>query len=450
MKRTAIYLRVSSDKQAQEGDSIPAQRDALRKYIDDRPDLSFAGEYLDDGISGTKLDRDELQRLLDDVKAGKIDLILVTKLDRWFRSIRHYINTQELLDKHGVGWLAIWEPIYDSTTPQGRLIINQMMSIAQFEAENTGSRINQVFAYKVKQGEVISGTLGLGHKIENKHIVLDENAPIVKDLFEYYDRTSCLADMARYAMEKYGLDRCSSTWRRFLHNEKYVGSYRGNPEYCPAIISKDLFQSVQRKLTMNIKGGTKKRRTYIFSGLIVCYSCGRIMTGCPINSKSKNGTPHTYYGYRCHRHYDPVSHCDGIRARFESTIERRLLEKLPGELEKYILEAEIKEKPKADNAKKRAAVTKKISRLKELYINELISLEEYKADKEKYEIELSALEADDPQTEVKDLSKYKDLLTKDIGALYKTLGREQKQFFWRSILKEIHVSKDGDVKPIFL
>lgn len=450
MLRVAIYVRVSTDKQVKEGDSIQAQLSALRQYINKKDNYINVGEYIDDGISGTKDNRDEYQRMLSDVQEGKIDFLICTKLDRIHRGLKNFLLMQELLDKYHVGWLAIWEPIYDSTTPQGRLIINQMMSIAQFEAENTGSRINQVFAYKVKQGEVISGTLGLGHKIENKHIVLDENAPIVKDLFEYYDRTSCLADMARYAMEKYGLDRCSSTWRRFLHNEKYVGSYRGNPEYCPAIISKDLFQSVQRKLSMNIKGGTKKRRTYIFSGLIVCYSCGRIMTGCPINSKSKNGTPHTYYGYRCHRHYDPVSHCDGIRARFESTIERRLLEKLPSELEKYILDAEVREKPRIDNAKKRAAIEKKIVRLKELYINELISLEEYKADKEKYEIELSALEAEDPQAEVKDLSKYKDLLTKDIRALYETLGREQKRFFWRSILKEIHVSKDGDVKPIFL
>lgn len=138
MKRTAIYIRVSSDRQAQEGDSIPAQRDALRKYIDDHNDLSFAGEYMDDGVSGTRNDRDELQRLLADVKDGKIDLILATKLDRIYRSIRHYLNFQDTLDRYNVNWLAIWEPIYDTSTPQGRLIINQMMSIAQFEAENTG------------------------------------------------------------------------------------------------------------------------------------------------------------------------------------------------------------------------------------------------------------------------------------------------------------------------
>ena len=136
-------MRVSSDKQAQEGDSLAAQRAALLKHINDRPDLVLAGEYMDDGISGTKYSqRDELQRLLDDVAAGKIDLIAFTKLDRWFRSVRHYTATQAILDKYNVGWTAIWEPIYDTTTPQGRLIVNQMMSIAQFEAENTSRLIN--------------------------------------------------------------------------------------------------------------------------------------------------------------------------------------------------------------------------------------------------------------------------------------------------------------------
>ena len=95
MKRTAIYMRVSSERQVQEGDSLAAQQAALMQYINTRSDLSLAGEYVDDGISGTKYNqRDELQRLLDDVRDGKIDLIIFTKLDRWFRSVRHYTTPQ--------------------------------------------------------------------------------------------------------------------------------------------------------------------------------------------------------------------------------------------------------------------------------------------------------------------------------------------------------------------
>ena len=106
MKRTAIYLRVSTDKQAQEGDSIPAQRDALKKYVKEH-NYILVGEYLDDGISGTKEDRAEFQRMMEDVKRGLIELILVTKLDRIHRYIRNFLNMQDTLDKYNCDWLAI-------------------------------------------------------------------------------------------------------------------------------------------------------------------------------------------------------------------------------------------------------------------------------------------------------------------------------------------------------
>ena len=156
MKRTALYVRVSTQTQVNEGDSIPAQREALMKYVADHADLELMGEYIDEGVSGRKYQRDELQRMLDDVQQGKIDLILVCKLDRLFRSLKWYIKTQEILDKCKVDWLAIYEPMYDTTTASGRLIINQMMSIAQFEAENTSQRIRSVFQYKAKGCRFVS------------------------------------------------------------------------------------------------------------------------------------------------------------------------------------------------------------------------------------------------------------------------------------------------------
>ena len=96
--RAALYMRVSTEKQVKEGDSIAAQQSALERYAKEKGYI-IVDTYIDDGISGTKADRDELQRLLEDVKQGRVDIVLVTKLDRWFRSIRHYLNTQELLEK---------------------------------------------------------------------------------------------------------------------------------------------------------------------------------------------------------------------------------------------------------------------------------------------------------------------------------------------------------------
>ena len=275
MKRTAIYMRVSSDRQAKEGDSIPTQRDALLKYIANRH-LTLAGEYLDDGISGTKSDRDELQRLLSDVEKDKIDLIIFTKLDRWFRSVRHYTATQEILDRHGVAWTAIWEPIYDTTTPAGRLIVNQMMSIAQFEAENTGQRIRQVFAYKVTKGEVLSGNTSPGYQIKDKHLIPDELAPAVREVFEFYARTGCLADTVRIAAK--GLPTSKSGIKQMLRKRVYIGEMYGKPDYCEPIIERDLFDRVQMQLSRNVKKSQK--RIYLFSGLLVCSECGSRMAAC--------------------------------------------------------------------------------------------------------------------------------------------------------------------------
>ena len=156
MIRVALYARVSTDVQAREGDSIPAQISALKKYASDH-NYEIAGIFTDDGISGTLLaERDELQNLLDAVRQRKVDLILFTRLDRWFRSIRHYLNTQETLDKFGVAWQAIWER-FETLTPQGRFMVNQTLSFAQYESETTAVRIRYVFDYKKTKHEVLSG-----------------------------------------------------------------------------------------------------------------------------------------------------------------------------------------------------------------------------------------------------------------------------------------------------
>lgn len=434
MIRTAVYMRVSSDKQAQEGDSIPAQRNALKKYIDDRDDLILAGEYLDDGISGTKADRDELSHLLDDVKGGRIDLIIFTKLDRWFRSVRHYTTTQALLDKYKVDWKAIWEPIYDTTTPQGRLIINQMMSIAQFEAENTGQRIRQVQKYKVSQGEVISGSTPPGYTIVEKHLIPDELAPTVAAAFQYYD----LCGSIRKTMARFdGLPRTQPAFKNMLMNEKYIGRMRDNSNFCPPIVSRELFDSVQRKLSINVKSSQKW--TYIFSGLIKCGECGRSMGG---NRRKRVRKSHTYieYQYRCPGHFvGGVKRCDNCKVICESQLEKHLLDTIRPQIQGIILEYEVEQAQPKDNKAQVQSVRAKMDRLKELYINGLIDLDEYKVEKEKYDDLIRELEK---ETAPPNLDALKDMLKTNIEELYMDMTKEEKRYFWRSIIKEIRMGVD--------
>ena len=178
MKRVFLYIRVSTEEQAIHGLSIEAQTAALEEWARANRH-KVVGIYIDAGISARKpaSKRPELQRLLDDVRAGAGELIVFTKLDRWFRNIAEYYKVQEVLEKNHVDWKTIHED-YDTTTASGRLKINIMLSVAQDEADRTGERIKAVFENKIKKGEVISGKVPLGYKIEGKKLVPDpETAP---------------------------------------------------------------------------------------------------------------------------------------------------------------------------------------------------------------------------------------------------------------------------------
>lgn len=446
MKKTAIYIRVSSDRQVQEGDSIAAQRDALIKYVNDRPDLVLAGEYLDDGVSGQKDKRDELQRLLDDVRQDRIDLIIFTKLDRWFRSVRHYTATQEVLDRHSVTWTAIWESIYDTTTPQGRLIVNQMMSIAQFEAENTGQRIRQVQAYKVTQGEVISGSCPVGYSIKDKHLILTDTAAAVLDAFKTYSFTGSINETMTLTQGR-GLPRTKAAFKNMLMNEKYTGSFRGNDTFCQPIVSRELFNDVQRKLSINVKQSQKQ--VYIFSGLLKCGECGCSLGG-NTRRRNRNGHIAVLKQYRCPRHYQGgVSRCDNAKVISEHALEVYMWDNLRPLVHDLKLKYNVKEGSAPDLQKQLSAVRKKIDRLKELFINDLITLDEYKTDKERYEKELADISALNAPV-CPDFNALDKILAEGVEKLYQDFTEAEKRYFWRSIIQDITMGIDRVYHVSFL
>ena len=146
IKRVALYIRVSTDRQAKEGDSLEAQENALLEYCN-KHNYIIVDKYIDGGESGQKIKRTNLQRMLDDVKQDKIDLILMTKLDRWFRNIGDFYKVIEIIKKHKTDWKTIWED-YDTTTASGEFWLNMSLSMGQLEAKRTSERINSVFDYK--------------------------------------------------------------------------------------------------------------------------------------------------------------------------------------------------------------------------------------------------------------------------------------------------------------
>lgn len=447
--RVAIYIRVSTDKQAKDGDSMRDQLTTAQKYIENHENMILADTYIDDGISGQKLNRDDFQRLMDDIKEGNVDLVIFTRLDRWFRNLRHYLNTQDILDHYGVSWTAIEQPYFDTTTPQGRAFVNNSMIWAELEAQNDSERILSVFKDKVNNGEVLSGSTPLGYSIVNKHLEPDEQAPIAIAIFEHYRKTNSLNDTLRYMESEFGLIRSSVALKNMLRNTKYIGEFRSNKNYCKAIIDENLFFDVQRLLSINIKSG--KKHEYIFNGLVRCDDCGHAMTGAQITThrNSKNGKKiYKYSNYHC-RYGVTLHRCINHKCTCESVLERYVLKHVRPELEQYIADYSVHNAPAIQTDSKRKAIEKKIQKLKDLYLNDLITIDEYKVDREKLLLQLEKINSEDSQP-VKDLSPLRDFLNTDFESIYNSFTIPEKRELWRSIIKEIRVNHDKEIQLIFL
>lgn len=447
LQRVAIYIRVSTDAQAKKGDSTGEQLDTLQAHVNDHENMILQGIYIDDGISGQKLNRGDFTRLMDNVRAGLIDLIVFTKLDRWFRSLRHYLNTQATLEKYGVAWLAVSQPYYDTTTPQGRAFVAQSMTFAELEAQNDSVRIRDVFDWKYKNGQVLSGKTPFGYSIKNKHLVPNEDADKALSVFEYYDRVGSLNATISFLENEYGIVMSQANLKKaILTNEKYIGAMRDNPDFCPAIVPRDLFDRVQTKLQYNIK--SSQRHPYIFSGLVKCSCCGHAMSGAMLGSgKRADGTKYKYPVYRCRGAY-PNRRCENRKVANEHTLEKYILENIKPLIRDYLVEYEVKTAPVTDNRQRRAALLKKIDRLKELYVNEAITLDEFKTDKARYMEQIAALP--DTNAPEKDLTGLRDFLKMDINAIYETMTAEEKRYLWRSVIKEIRVNAAHEYEIIFL
>lgn len=443
--RVDLYIRVSGQEQAIKGLSLEAQQEDLEEYAKERGWV-IVGVYIDAAKTARKRlgKRTNFLRMLEDVKQDKVDLILFTRLDRWFRSVADYYKVMEILDAHNCGWLTTQEQ-YDTTTAGGRLYINLRLSIAQNEADLCGERIGVVLDSKVKHGTVVSGKIPFGYRInEEKRLeVVPENAAIILDAFEHYRSTVSVRATAAYIQRTYGLNWDNIRCRRNLCQTLYIGHYesngRVNPNFCPPIVPRDLYDDVQKLLSNNTKANPTGR-VFLFTSILICAECGHRLAGLQ-----------TGYGpyYRCPQHYSRRT-CDHKKQIREPAVEEWLFTFLGGELEKQRLEWEVKEarRKQATASIDRVAIRRKLSRLKELYVNEMIDLEEYRRDYELYTAQLAERTAPAAEEERPNFEAIEAILETGFRKIYDGLEREEKRTLWRSVIKEIHVDKERQITRI--
>lgn len=443
--RVALYIRVSGEEQKIKGLSLEAQQERLEEYARQQGWV-VVGIYIDAAKTARKdmRKRSEFQKMINAVKRDEIDLLLFCRLDRWFRSVADYYKIMEILQTHHCDWKTTDEE-YDTSTANGRLYINVKLSIAQNEADICSERISVVFDSKVQHGTVVSGNCPFGYVVnEEKRLAIDPDAAaIVRDAFNYYESSISQRGTIRHIRETYGVNWCDATFRRMLSERLYTGVYdsrgRYNENFCEPIISKEQFEHVQALTSRNARS-VPSGKVYIFTSVLKCAECNHNLVGYVTGP---------YYYYRCNQHFqrDRCSHNKSVR---ESYVEEWLFEHLGEELERCKLEWDVQaaERKKKMRSTDKAVLKRKLTKLKELYMDDLINIEEYKKDYQIYTAALQQIPDETPEETPPDFSAVERMLQADFKSIYDSLTREEKRTLWRSVISEIRVDRDNNITGI--
>jgi site-specific DNA recombinase len=269
--RCAIYTRVSTDQGLeQDFNSLDAQYDACQAYIRSQAHAGWTlvrAKYDDGGFSGGNTERPALQRLLDDVRADKVQIIVVYKVDRLTRSLADFAKLVELFDAHNVSFVSVTQQ-FNTTTSMGRLTLNVLLSFAQFEREVTSERIRDKIAASKRKGLWVGGKVPLGYAVKDKRIVVvEKDAVLVRSIFQLYVELGSLNLLMKELRKRGiltkvqrqnsgetvgGIPFTRGPLSYLLRNRFFVGEivYKGEvlPGPQPPILDRALFDAVQAKL----------------------------------------------------------------------------------------------------------------------------------------------------------------------------------------------------------
>ena len=318
--RCAIYTRKSTEEGLdQDFNSLDAQRDSAEAYIASQKSqgwICLPEHYDDGGFTGGNMQRPALARLLDDIDAGKIDCIVVYKVDRLSRSLIDFVKILEHLETSGVSFVSVTQQ-FNTTTSMGRLTLNILLSFAQFEREVISERTRDKIALAKKRGKYTGGRPALGYDLAKeggKLIVNKFEASRVKTIFELYcehksllkvaDELAALGWETKSWTTKKGIEKPSKPFNKkllsaLLSNQIYVGKIKYKDELYAgehdAIISQKIFDEVQKILAENRLKKRDKRPAKvsgILNGILRCKNCGCAMTH---SKTSKSNKEYRYY-----------------------------------------------------------------------------------------------------------------------------------------------------------
>ena len=316
--RCAIYTRKSSEEGLeQEFNSLDAQREAAESYIASQKHEGWyllPDDYDDGGFSGGNMERPALKRLLKDVEDGRVDIIVVYKVDRLSRSLGDFARLVDLFDEHNVSFVSITQQ-FNTTTSMGRLTLNILLSFAQFEREVTSERIRDKFALSRKKGKWMGGRIPLGYKVENRRLVPEEKeAALIRKIFRTFIKTRSVTLTCK-EINKQGFktrDTCSLSGKvtpgrpfdkaailKLLNSRTYIGEviHRGTwyPGEQPRIVSPALWDEVHAIFKVNHRERRRETHWYNHPSFLKGFLFEEDGTALVATSTRKNGKLHRYY-----------------------------------------------------------------------------------------------------------------------------------------------------------
>ena len=451
----AAYIRVSTTEQKLHGLSLDAQKMKLIAYAK-KHNMKIVEWYMDEGVSGRKLikKRPELQRMINDAKKGSFERIIFIKLDRFFRSVAEYHECMKQIAP--VVW-STTEEQYDLSTANGRMLVNMKLTIAEMEADQTGERIKIVNEYKVATGQPLFGNQPFGwmnakdESTGRKKVVKDpDEAPILEDIIQHFLTYQSKRKAITYLHAKYHISMSQHAFSALIANTMLYGTYRDNPSYCDAYIDKETFDKIQEIIKRNIKENTADNRAYLFTGLIKCPHCGRLLAG-QMHTTMRKGVPtYKYKVYRCPKHRASGA-CDFKKVVFEKGFEQQLLENI----EQYVKDAKIRAIEIAESEEEKVAkynvdeINKEIERLNYSWRKGRIkTIEQYDKEFDELMEQLELAKSEQAETSTTDFEKIEAVLQSDWKEIYNALDDEHKRAFWRGIISSIEIEWHSNVKRI--
>lgn len=303
--KVGIYVRVSTDEQVKEGYSIAGQLHKLRNYCSFE-EIKIEKEYIEEGWSGKNMERPQFKKLIRDIEKGKINTVVVVKLDRLTRSVRDLNNIIDLFEEHDTRFHSTSEKI-DTTTATGRFFVNLMGSIAQLERETIVERVKDGMAQMVREGKAPGAIVPFGYEVKDgKYYVIEEEAKTIRDMYDWFLKGMSINAIAKKLTDnniktpggKIGWHR--GTVRNILRNDHYIGRLTWG-KTVKEESHEPLIDDVTFQKSLKMINQSKEKNPayfwgkYAFSGIMKCGKCGSRMYGKIHHNRSKYRVVY----YRC-------------------------------------------------------------------------------------------------------------------------------------------------------